>query len=88
MALSAKEKRRIEKEEYARRLAEASQVSVPQKHGIPALMSFFVPGLGQIIKGQVGRGILIFFGFLLGLCLLIVPGIIVWAWQISDAYNK
>ena len=30
-----------------------------QKHGIPALISFFIPGLGQIIKGDILKGILI-----------------------------
>jgi len=29
-------------------------------HAMPALLSFFLPGLGQIIKGEVGRGIAIF----------------------------
>ena len=59
-----------------------------QKHGIPALLSFFVPGLGQIIKGQVGKGILTFIGVALGLLFLVVPGIIIWIWQIADAYNN
>jgi TM2 domain-containing membrane protein YozV len=59
-----------------------------QKHGIPALLSFFIPGLGQIIKGQVGKGILTFLGVGLGLMLLVIPGIIVWIWQIADAYNN
>jgi TM2 domain-containing membrane protein YozV len=59
-----------------------------QKHGIPALLSFFFPGLGQIIKGQVGKGILTFLGVGLGLMLLVIPGIIVWIWQIADAYNN
>ena len=27
------------------------------RHGVPALVSLFVPGLGQIIKGDVGKGI-------------------------------
>lgn len=58
-----------------------------QKHGVPALLSFFIPGLGQIVKGQVGKGILIFFGVGLGM-LLVIPGIIIWIWQIADAYNN
>jgi TM2 domain-containing membrane protein YozV len=33
---------------------------------VPALLSFFVPGLGQIIKGQVGKGILVFLVLVLG----------------------
>jgi TM2 domain-containing membrane protein YozV len=30
--------------------------------GLAAVLSFFFPGVGQIYKGQVGRGILYFFG--------------------------
>lgn len=56
------------------------------KHGFPAVLSFFFPGLGQIIKGQVGRGIGFFFGVLITLP-TIVGGIIVWIWCVSDAYN-
>jgi TM2 domain-containing membrane protein YozV len=59
-----------------------------QKHGVPALLSFFIPGLGQIVKGQAGKGILIFFGVGIGFVLLFIPGIIVWIWQIADAYNN
>jgi TM2 domain-containing membrane protein YozV len=66
-----------------------AEISTPrQTHGIPALFSFVVPGLGQIIKGQVGKGILFFFGVGIGLMLLVIPGIIVWIWQIADAYNN
>ena len=56
------------------------------KYGLPALLSFFIPGLGQIVKGQVLKGIAFFFGTLIGFT-LIIPGIIIWIWNISDAYN-
>jgi TM2 domain-containing membrane protein YozV len=43
--------------------------------GVAAVLSFVVPGLGQIYKGQIGRG----FGFLIatvfGYLLFIVPGL-------------
>jgi TM2 domain-containing membrane protein YozV len=67
-------------------MAETSNSS--QKHGIPALLSFFIPGLGQIVKGQVGKGILIMIAFPIGLLFLFVPGVILWIWQIADAYNN
>ena len=62
-----------------------------QKHGVPALVSFFIPGLGQIIKGQILKGILIWIGGGL-LCFLlwwtfIIP-FIIWAWNVYDAYNS
>ena len=62
-----------------------------QKHGVPALVSFFIPGLGQLIKGHILKGILIWIiGGILTFFLwwtIIVPfGI--WAWNIYDAYNS
>lgn len=38
-----------------------------QKHGFPALLSFFLPGLGQIVKGEVGKGLGILFLTVLGI---------------------
>ncbi|HYW09973.1 MAG TPA: hypothetical protein VE913_23610 [Longimicrobium sp.] len=45
--------------------------------GIAAVLSFLIPGLGQIYRGKVGRGLLWFFGAALGYAALIVPGLIV-----------
>lgn len=90
MALTEAEKRKIEEEERYRQQI-ASSVSTQhsaQKHGVPAILSFFIPGLGQIVKGQVGKGILIFIGVAIGLVFFVVPGAIIWIWQIIDAYNS
>ncbi len=65
-----------------------SQVVITQKHGVPALLSFFIPGLGQIVKGEVGKGILAFIGVGIGSLMLVIPGVIIWIWQIADAYNS
>ena len=72
------------------------------KHGVPALLSFFVPGLGQLIKGHFVKAITIwtsgifiwfaFFGSLfsgqVGLTFFIylIP-FAVWLWNVYDAYN-
>ena len=62
------------------------------KHGVPALLSFFLPGLGQVVKGQVVKAIGVWVGlgiagvmcfFLIGFPLLFV----VWVWGVADAYN-
>lgn len=84
MALTEAQKRKIEEEErYRTQLAQP----IKQTHGIPAILSFFIPGLGQLVKGQVGKGILVFIGFFIGLAMLVIPGVIIWIWQIIDAYN-
>lgn len=68
-------------------------MSENRTYGIPALLSFFVPGLGQIVKGQVIKAILIWIALgiswllqfvLIGFILL--P--LIWLWQIYDAYNN
>ena len=80
---------KINEEEKQRVLlgSTVTQSMTSQKHGVPALLSFFIPGLGQIVKGEVGKGIFIFIGVGIG-SLLIIPGIILWVWQIADAYNS
>jgi hypothetical protein len=59
----------------------------PQKHGVPALLSFFCPGLGQLVKGEIGKGMGMFMGFCAGLCLAGIPSLIIWIWSMVDAYN-
>lgn len=62
-----------------------------QRHGVPALLSFFIPGLGQLVKGDVLTAVLVFAGGVFG-ALLCVAGAgffvlpIVWIWNIYDAY--
>ena len=62
-----------------------------QHHGMPAIVSFFIPGLGQLIKGQILKAILIWvIGGLLTFFLfwtIIVP-LGFWAWNVYDAYNS
>lgn len=94
MPLTEEQKRKIEEEErYRSQVIAPSHHSSKEKHGVPAILSFFLPGLGQMIKGQVGKGIGIFFGFAFSLILIftvigaIVP-LIIWIWQIVDAYNN
>lgn len=74
-----------------------------EKHEVPALLSFFVPTLGQFVKGDVKRGLklllililgevlfitLIFFNPLPGIILTILFSLIMWIYQIYDAYNN
>ncbi len=89
MALTEHQKKKIEEEEiYRSHFGGARHLGTKQSHGVPAILSFFLPGLGQIVKGQVGKGILIFIGFFIGLAMFVLPGVIIWLWQIADAYNN
>lgn len=53
--------------------------------GIALLLSFLLPGLGQIYNGDVGKGI----GFMIGFWVLIWVGIgiVFWIWGMIDAYQ-
>jgi TM2 domain-containing membrane protein YozV len=96
MALTEEEKKKIEEEERQAahlKSAMADALKGSQKHGIPALLSFVIPGLGQMVKGEVGKGIGIFFGWLVSFAFIltgigVVLPVIVWIWQIIDAYNN
>lgn len=62
-----------------------------QTYGLPAILSFFVPGLGQLLKGQIlkGVGIWIIGGVLTYLLwwTIVVP-FVIWIWNVYDAYNS
>ena len=77
-------------------------VSPSNKHVLPAILSFFIPALGQFVKGQVKWGLIIWLWFILGngligalygvfgwfsIILFIAFNLFMWVYQIYDAYN-
>jgi TM2 domain-containing membrane protein YozV len=71
----------------------AEVAGLPEKYGMAALLSFLLPGLGQVVKGQILKAFVIWVGLIvfvvlsflvIGLPLLLV----LWLWQIYDAYNS
>lgn len=44
--------------------------------GVAALLSFFIPGVGQLYKGSVGAGIVWLFAVPIGYACFVVPGLI------------
>lgn len=49
---------------------------VPQwSPGVAAVLSFFIPGLGQLYKGQILNGIVWFFAVVFGYVMFIIPGL-------------
>ncbi|MBI4035725.1 hypothetical protein HY383_02160 [Candidatus Daviesbacteria bacterium] len=83
-----KSKIKEEEDEDLRRQLRSFTSKTNQKHGVPAILSLFIPGLGQIVKGQTGKGILILICTLIGYFVFVVPGLIIHIWQIADAYNN
>ena len=62
-----------------------------QNHLIPAILSAIIPGLGQIVKGQIIKGVLIIvLGITVSYLLFwtIVFPILFWAWNVYDAYTS
>ncbi|MFA6965891.1 GYF domain-containing protein [Bosea sp. (in: a-proteobacteria)] len=58
----------------------------PKSPGLALLLSFFIPGLGQMYNGQIGKGI----GMLL-LCIvlwMVLLGWVIWIWAMIDAYSS
>ena len=58
----------------------------PKNPGVAAVLSFFIPGLGQIYNGQIGMGILLLF-LTAALYFTIFLGIILHLYLIYDAYT-
>ncbi len=63
-----------------------------RKHRVPALLSFFVPGLGQLAKGQVSKVFRIWAALLISAFMSVIGigiliGMVIWVAQIYDAYN-
>ena len=52
--------------------------------GVAALLSFLIPGAGQMYAGRVGRGLLWLFGTMVG-SVFIFPGLAMYIAQIFDA---
>lgn len=61
-------------------------------HGVPALFSFFIPGLGQLVKGDFAKALGIWIALIISAFMSIVGiglliGLVIWVAQIYDAYN-
>ena len=65
---------------YTLRKQEAQEkvaiVSAPFSPGIAAVLSFLIPGLGQIYKTQILGGLIWFMVVLIGYFFLVIPGLI------------
>jgi hypothetical protein len=62
-----------------------------RKHAVPALLSFFIPGMGQLVKGQRSKTagiwaalLICIFMSVIGIGILML--MVVWVLQVYDAY--
>lgn len=70
-------------------LAAAQQTAgPPPSNGVAAILSLLIPGVGQIYKGQTGRGIGFLIGAILGYLLFVVPGLFVHFIAVLDAASS
>ena len=61
-------------------------------HGVPALFSLFIPGLGQLVKGDFSKALGIWIalaicGFMSVIGIGLLMGLVIWIAQLYDAYN-
>ena len=76
---------------YPQYVAPAPQVA-PKNPGLALLVSFFVPGVGTMMNGQVGKGIGILLGYVVSWFLTVIlvgfVGLVAfWVWGMVDAYQ-
>jgi TM2 domain-containing membrane protein YozV len=69
------------------------QVVAPKNPAVSLILSFFIPGLGTMVNGNVGRGVLILVlyvvGWVLSFLLIGVPVLIgAWIWGLVDGYTS
>lgn len=57
-------------------------------NGAAAILSFLIPGLGQLYKGEIGRGLVLFIVTLIGYVFFIVPGLLLHLLTVADAGKR
>lgn len=62
-------------------------VKTEKSAGVAAILAFFFTGSGQVYNGNVGKGIGILIGTIIGYFIFVIPGIIVWIYGVYDAYT-
>jgi len=54
---------------------------------LAAILSFILPGLGQIYGSDYKKAVLILFGTIIGLWVFFIPGVLIWLYGIYDAFS-
>jgi TM2 domain-containing membrane protein YozV len=65
----------------------------PKSPGLALIASFLVPGLGQLVNGEIGKGIVFLLAYLAAIVsvvlligFVLVP--VLWVWAMVDAYRS
>lgn len=74
--------------EIRRQRRQNAQVDTSWNPGVAALLSLFIPGAGQIYKGNVGGGIMWLIFTVIGYIFLIVPGLVIHLFCIINASRR
>lgn len=72
---------------FCNRAVAAASTPYAWNPGVAAVLSFFIPGAGQIYKGQIGFGLVLLVLAVIGYFMLIVPGLLVHIAAIANAYS-
>jgi TM2 domain-containing membrane protein YozV len=56
--------------------------------GVAAVLSFFIPGLGQIYRGNIGGGLMWLIATVAGYALFVIPGLMLHVACIASAYGS
>ena len=73
-------------------VAPGTLVVAPKSPALSLIVSFFLPGVGSMINGDVGTGVAILVLYIVGIALAVVLigiplAIGVWIWGLIDAYQ-
>ena len=81
---------------FAEGKSDSEKMMIYEQHkkseALAIILSFFIPGLGQIVMGETGKGVLMLILAIVGAvlttaCIGVLIYIPVWIWSIVDAYN-
>ncbi len=60
----------------------------PKNPAVSLLISFFIPGVGSMVNGEVGKGVGILIGYVISIVLVGFIGMFgFWVWGMVDAYQ-
>jgi TM2 domain-containing membrane protein YozV len=55
--------------------------------GVALILSFFFTGSGQVYNGELGKGIGVLLGTIIGYMIFVIPGLLVFLYGLYDAYT-